>query len=124
MNEDVQAMIDTLRARLDDVEAVLAEAEVEASGFATRLDKIDDALYLVQRDLEKLSGGEPVEHGEEGDDAPAEPAKKEFLTDEAKETLKDTGRMAAEALRDGKEVVSELTSTVSEFKDFFSLKKK
>ena len=53
MNEDIYQMIDTLHARLDDVRAAVDSLESDAPGFAKRLDKLDDSLYLLQLDLEK-----------------------------------------------------------------------
>ena len=70
MNEDIYQMIDTLHARLDDVRAAVDSLESDAPGFAQRLDKLDDSLYLLQLDLEKhakspLQENEPSPSAEE-----------------------------------------------------------
>ena len=70
MNEDIYQMIDTLHARLDDVRAAVDSLESDAPGFAKRLDKLDDSLYLLQLDLEKhakspLQENEPSPSAEE-----------------------------------------------------------
>lgn len=61
MNEDVLDMIDTLHARLDDVcEEVKALAR-PASEYVKRLDHIDDQIYALQCELEKLPHQTPDE---------------------------------------------------------------
>lgn len=62
MNEDVYKMIDTLHARLDDVRGVVESLNCEAVGYAKKLDKIDDKLYLLQCEIEKLAESAPGEN--------------------------------------------------------------
>lgn len=59
MNQDVFTMIARLHARLDDVEETVKEAPYALEGYAKRLDKIDDHLYLLLVDLEKLLSENP-----------------------------------------------------------------
>ena len=54
MNEQVLKMIDTLHARLDDVEAVVKALPFDQPQFAKQLDKVDDRIYLIQCEIEKL----------------------------------------------------------------------
>ncbi len=54
MNEQVLKMINTLHARLDDVEAVVRALPSEQPQFATQLDKVDDKVYLIQCEMQKL----------------------------------------------------------------------
>ena len=125
MNEDIYQMIDTLHARLDDVRAAVDSLESDAPGFAKRLDKLDDSLYLLQLDLEKhakspLQENEPSPSAEEDnvEQAPKASASESdednesFLSDKAKDNLKDAGKTMAGIYRDGKEVVSELSGTI------------
>ena len=135
MNEDIYQMIDTLHARLDDVRAAVDSLESDAPGYAKRLDKLDDSLYLLQLDLEKHSEF-PLQENEsspsvEDDDveqasrASASEADKDsdvFLSDKAKDNLKDAGKTMAGIYRDGKEVVSELSGTMNEIKGLFKFK--
>ena len=60
MNEDVLKMIDTLHARLHDVRAAVEALDREAPEYVGKLDKVDDKLYLLQCEIEKLAadGGE------------------------------------------------------------------
>lgn len=134
MNEDIYKMIDTLHARLDDVRATADSLQSDAPGFAKRLDKIDDSLYLVQRDMEKLvpdSNKEeqtPTENAsDDGVEQAAKPGEDSsddsgILSDEMKDNLKDAGRTMAGIYRDGKEVVSELSGTMNEIKGLFKFK--
>ena len=55
MNEDVLKMIDTLHARLDDLRDAVVSLPSEAPEYVQKLDKIDDKLYLLQCEIEKLS---------------------------------------------------------------------
>lgn len=133
MNEDVYKMIDTLHARLDDVRAAVDTLQDAAPEYAKRLDKVDDSLYLIQRDIEKhvASSGESDGSGSGSDDEveetekPGEASSKEeksFLSDEMKDNLKDAGKTMAGIYRDGKEVVSELSGTMNEIKGLFKFK--
>ena len=135
MNEDIYQMIDTLHARLDDVRAAVDSLDSDAPGYAKRLDKLDDSLYLLQLDLEKhaesaLQEEEPSSSAEEDDNV--EKASKAslseaddeegFLSDKAKDNLKDAGKTMAGIYRDGKEVVSELSGTMNEIRGLFKFK--
>ena len=55
MNEDVLKMIDTLHARLDDVRTAVETLDHEAPEYIVKLDKVDDKLYLLQCEIEKLA---------------------------------------------------------------------
>lgn len=135
MNEDIYQMIDTLHARLDDVRAAVDSLDSDAPGYAKRLDKLDDSLYLLQLDIEKhaesaLQEEEPGLSAEEDDNV--EQASKAslseaddeegFLSDKAKDNLKDAGKTMAGIYRDGKEVVSELSGTMNEIRGLFKFK--
>ncbi len=135
MNEDIYQMIDTLHARLDDVRAAVDSLDSDAPGYAKRLDKLDDSLYLLQLDLEKhaesaLQEEEPSSPAEEDDDveqvsrasSPETDGEEGFLSDKAKDNLKDAGKTMAGIYRDGKEVVSELSGTMNEIKGLFKFK--
>lgn len=62
MNEKVFNMIDTLHARLDDVSAAVESLSCEAPEYVGKLDKVDDRLYLLQCEIEKLAqSAEPTE---------------------------------------------------------------
>lgn len=135
MNEDIYQMIDTLHARLDDVRAAVDSLESDTPGFAKRLDKLDDSLYLLQLDLEKhaksfLRENESSPSAEEDNVEQASKASalesdednESFLSDKAKDNLKDAGKTMAGIYRDGKEVVSELSGTMNEIKGLFKFK--
>lgn len=135
MNEDIYQMIDTLHARLDDVRAAVDSLDSDAPGYAKRLDKLDDSLYLLQLDLEKhaesaLREEQPSLSVEEDDDveqvskasSPETDDEEGFLSDKAKDNLNDAGKTMAGIYRDGKEVVSELSGTMNEIKGLFKFK--
>lgn len=135
MNEDIYQMIDTLHARLDDVRAAVDSLDSDAPGYAKRLDKLDDSLYLLQLDLEKhaesvLQEEQPSSPAEKDDDveqvskasSPETDDEEGFLSDKAKDNLKDAGKTMAGIYRDGKEVVSELSGTMNEIKGLFKFK--
>lgn len=135
MNEDIYQMIDTLHARLDDVRAAVDSLDSDAPGYAKRLDKLDDSLYLLQLDLEKhaesaLQEEQPSLSVEEDDDveqvskasSPETDDEEGFLSDKAKDNLKDAGKTMAGIYRDGKEVVSELSGTMNKIKGLFKFK--
>ncbi len=135
MNEDIYQMIDTLHARLDDVRAAVDSLDSDAPGYAKRMDKLDDSLYLLQLDLEKHAESvlqeEEISSPAEKDDDVEQVSKASssesddeegFLSDKAKDNLKDAGKTMAGIYRDGKEVVSELSGTMNEIKGLFKFK--
>lgn len=134
MNEDIYQMIDTLHARLDDVRAAVDSLESDAPGYAKRLDKLDDSLYLLQLDLEKHiesplqenesnpSVEDDVEQASKASASESDEDSEGFLSDKAKDNLKDAGKTMAGIYRDGKEVVSELSGTMNEIKGLFKFK--
>lgn len=154
MNEDVYKMIDTLHARLDDVRGAVESLHCEAVGYAEKLDKVDDKLYLLQCEIEKLNASseqeeqssdeqaseasntqtesdQPEEAGQakkESTDAEeqseGDSKKKEIFSDDMKENLADAGRAIGNIYRDGKEVITELSGTMGDLKDIFSFGKK
>lgn len=71
MNENVLQMITTLHARLDDVQGAVESLSVEAPEYATKLDKIDDKLYLLQREIEKLAASTAASNDAEAQSASA-----------------------------------------------------
>ncbi len=67
MNEQVLKMIGTLHARLNDVEAAVRALPSDQPQFAQQLDKVDDKVYLIQCEIEKLvPASAPVEQPAEG----------------------------------------------------------
>ena len=144
MNEDVLKMINTLHARLKDVQLAVDALDAEHPEFAQKLDKVDDQVYAIQLEVEKLvpasteaaesSAGEsgetvPVDSGEpagvaakESDAEEDESEDKPILSDEMKDNLKDAGRALGGILKDSREVVSELSGTVKDIKGVFKIK--
>lgn len=119
MNEDVIQMIDTLRARLADLEAVVGASPVELKGYATKLDEVDTQVYLLQREVEgfneRAASGEEVVLDQSGYDE----GSKSVIPDSVKEGMSDAVQMAGDLARDAKPIVSEITGTVSELKEAF-----
>lgn len=144
MNEDVLKMINTLHARLKDVQLAVDALNAEHPEFAQKLDKVDDQVYAIQLEVEKLapasteaaesSAGESGENVSVDSSEPAGVAAKEsnaekdesedkpILSDEMKDNLKDAGRALGGILKDSREVVSELSGTVKDIKGVFKIK--
>ena len=118
MNEDVVQMIDTLRARLADLEAVVSQCSIGLEGYGSKLDGIDTEVYLLQCEVEsineRVASGEDVVLG--GDDSQES---KSVIPDAVKEGMSDAVQMAGDLARDAKPIVSEITGTVSELKEAF-----
>ena len=120
MNENVLEMIDTLKARLDDLVSVVGECSIELDGYDTKLDQIDTQIYVLQAKIEKLN--ERIAAGEEvvSDLATAE-AKSSRIPEDIKEGMTDAVQMAGSLARDAKPIVSEITGTVNELKEAFGI---
>ena len=106
MNEDVYKMIDTLHARLDDVRGAVESLNCEADGYAKKLDKIDDKLYLLQCEIEKLAESAPGENQ----------TKKETSISETKDNAQvanTQGAQSAETVQ-GESSVTNTTSSSAE----------
>ncbi len=139
MNEDVLKMINTLHARLKDVEVAVGSLETEQPQFVQKLDKVDDQVYAIQCEIEKLAAagtsaesaeaanadGAEAQAAQAGDQAASSSAGEEdkpLLSDDMKDNLKDAGRALGGILKDSREVVSELSGTVKDIKGAFKLK--
>lgn len=68
MNEDVYKMINTLHARLDDVRGAVDKLSGEAPEYVGKLDKIDDKLYLLQCEIEKVAAQAQQDSGNSEDE--------------------------------------------------------
>lgn len=90
MNEDVFDMIDTLHARLQDVRAEVEGLACPVPDYVQRLDKIDDQIYALQCELEKLP------HVHDGD---AESIQDDGASGSSQATDADAGH-ASDALQD------------------------
>ena len=80
LNQDVLDMIEQIRARLVDLEDDVRACNAELPGMATRLDRIDDRIYLLETEVESRAAaasgeGEAAAPADAAtDDAPAEAA--------------------------------------------------
>lgn len=122
MNENVLQMVDTLRARLDDLVAVVGECPIELEGYDTKLDAIDTEVYVLQTKVEKLT--ERAAAGEEvvSDLATtAGQASGSRIPADIKEGMTDAVQMAGNLAREARPIVSEVTSTVTELKEAFGI---
>ena len=120
MNENVLEMVDTLKARLDDLVAVVGECSIELEGYDVKLDQIDTQVYVLQTKIEKLN--ERIAAGEEvASDLAAGEAKSSRIPDDIKEGMTDAVQMAGNLARDAKPIVSEITGTVNELKEAFGI---
>lgn len=120
MNENVLEMVDTLKARLGDLVAVVGECSIELEGYDAKLDQIDTQVYVLQTKIEKLN--ERIAAGEEvASDLAAGEAKSSRIPDDIKEGMTDAVQMAGNLARDAKPIVSEITGTVNELKEAFGI---
>lgn len=120
MNENVLEMVDTLKARLDDLVAVVGECSIELEGYDVKLDQIDTQVYVLQTKIEKLN--ERIAAGEEvASDLAAGEAKSSRIPEDIKEGMTDAVQMAGNLARDAKPIVSEITGTVNELKEAFGI---
>lgn len=143
LNQDVLDMIEQIRARLVDLEEDVRACGVELPNMATRLDRIDDRIYLLETEVaSRASAAEGA--GEQAESAPAEkPAEQaapaaessakaesdgdsdngmNILTPEAKEKigefagdLRSVAKTGAETLADLNEAFSDITSPFKAF---------
>lgn len=72
MNEEVLNMVRTLHARLDDVEAAVRALPTDEPQFAQQLDKVDDKVYLIQCEIQKLVPEAAPAPAEQQSDQPAD----------------------------------------------------
>ena len=120
MNENVLEMVDTLKARLGDLVAVVGECSIELEGYDVKLDQIDTQVYVLQTKIEKLN--ERIAAGEEvTSDLAAGEAKSSRIPEDIKEGMTDAVQMAGNLARDAKPIVSEITGTVNELKEAFGI---
>jgi hypothetical protein len=138
-NQDVLDMIAQIRARLTDLEEDVRGCEAELPGMATRLDRIDDRIYLLETEVasraQAAAAGERADEADGADDAPVTdapaaaeaPAAREskdeadddgegmsILTPEAKEKLGETVGDLREIGRTGFETLTEINEAIAD----------
>ena len=118
-NAEVLAMIDTVRARLDDLEYVVRQAPMTLEGYAAKVDDLDTRVYVMQTKIEDLSAR--FEQGEDVFAAESGETSRYKIPEGVKEGMTDAVQSAAELARDVKPVVSEITGTVNELKEAFGI---
>lgn len=120
-NQDVLDMIGTLHARLADLEAAVRACDADLPGFAQKLDRIDDKVYLLETEVGKAASGvatpAPAPAAPQDDDGGMK-----ILTPEAKEKigefagdLKVVAKTGAETLADINDAISDITSPFKAF---------
>ena len=136
-NQDVLDLIAQLRARLMDLEEDVRAFDGDLPGMATRLDRIDDRIYLLESEVASRSDAaakeaeapqgeekapqaateQAAEKSESGDDNGLN-----ILTPEAKEKigefagdLRSVAKTGAETLADLNEAFSDITSPFKAF---------
>jgi septal ring factor EnvC (AmiA/AmiB activator) len=142
-NQDVLDMIEQIRARLLDLEEDVRACEAELPGMATRLDRIDDRIYLLETEVasrakaaaepavaaESASASESPAGEPAKEAAPSKAAEKDdddngmnILTPEAKEKigafagdLREVAKTGASTLADINEAISDITSPFKAF---------
>ena len=141
-NEDVLAMIAQLRARLQDLEDDVRAFDGDLPGMATRLDRIDDRIYLLETEVASRASASaetpaanadaPQGEAAQAPETASEPAAAKagsdgdngmnILTPEAKEKLgefagdlRSVAKTGAETLADLNEAFSDITSPFKAF---------
>ncbi|MDO5334864.1 MAG: hypothetical protein Q4F23_02145 [Coriobacteriia bacterium] len=122
MNEAALEMLGTLRARLDDLEVVIGECPVDLEGYDAKIDAVDTQVYVLQTRIEALTAkakaGEEVTSDLAGDSSGTAGS---VIPDALKDGVTDAVQMAGELARDAKPIVSEITGTVNDLKEVFSI---
>ena len=136
LNQDVLDMIEQIRARLVDLEDDVRACGVELPGMATRLDRVDDRIYLLEQEVASRAdaateSAEPPasEPAAEAAPSPKPSADKEdddngmnILTPEAKEKigefagdLREVAKTGASTLADINDAIADITSPFKAF---------
>ena len=131
--KQVKAMISQVRARLVDLEEIVDAYEGDLAGYADKLDRVDDKIYLLEVELEKAAkkaaaADKPADEAEEGAaKADAQEAKAvdsdgsdddEFDLPNAEE-MKSTVRDLAGIAKEGKETFDELKDAFDDITSVF-----
>ena len=112
MNEEVLNMVRTLHARLDDVEAAVRALPTDEPQFAQQLDKVDDKVYLIQCEIQKLVPEPAQTSAEQQSDQPADPEKGQADVNAAATT--EEGEPSASAATAAQKKESASTAAASE----------
>lgn len=138
-NQDVLDMIAQIRARLVDLEEDVKACEAELPGMATRLDRIDDRIYLLETEVASRAQAAAAGAGEDAAASGDKPAASEdkaatsedkavageskaedddegmnILTPEAKEKLGETVGDLREIGRTGFETLTEINEAIAD----------
>lgn len=146
-NDVAKAMAQQLQARVLDLIEVIDQSKVSLDEYAKRIDRVDDQVYLLQTEIERMNKvaqaqaeentqdqssdqTHAAEASESLDDASSEESEHEGFTEtkigkftitpDMKEGMRDGARAVGEVVRDGKEVMEEITGAMGDLKDVFS----
>lgn len=140
-NDVAKAMAQQLQARVLDLIEVIEQSNVSLDDYAKRIDRVDDQVYLLQTEIErmnKIAQTQADEANVSADEASDEQTKadsgeeseqegftetkigKFTITPDMKEGMRDGARAVGEVVRDGKEVMEEITGAMGDLKEVFS----
>lgn len=140
-NDVAKAMAQQLQARVLDLIEAIEQSNVSLDDYAKRIDRVDDQVYLLQTEIErmnKIAQTQADEVNASADEASDEQTKadsgeeseqegftetkigKFTITPDMKEGMRDGARAVGEVVRDGKEVVEEITGAMGDLKEVFS----
>lgn len=158
-NDVAKAMALQLQARVLDLIEVIEQSSVSLDDYAKRIDRVDDQVYLLQTEIERLNkasnscdddnavvsadadspdalrsqeqaggdGATPAasDSKSDSDDKSEQEGFSETkigkftITPDMKEGMRDGARAVGEVVRDGKEVMEEITGAMGDLKDVF-----
>lgn len=103
------------------------EAKSESKVVPLNVDENADEFNTSLADEEtqaSVKANSRTEETKDAEDEPEKEKKESFLSDEMKENMKEGARALNGIYQDGKEVVSELSDTMSDIKNIFNFKSK
>lgn len=146
-NDVAKAMAQQLQARVLDLIEVIEQSNVSLDDYAKRIDRVDDQVYLLQTEIERMNKVAQAKTQDQTDatsasEGAADQSETEIssesaegtehegftetkigkftITPDMKEGMRDGARAVGEVVRDGKEVMEEITGAMGDLKDVFS----
>lgn len=140
-NDVAKAMAQQLQARVLDLIEAIEQSNVSLDDYAKRIDRVDDQVYLLQTEIERMNkiaqtqadeanvSADEVSDEQTKADSGEESEQEGFtetkigkftITPDMKEGMRDGARAVGEVVRDGKEVMEEITGAMGDLKEVFS----
>lgn len=110
--DEILAMINQLKDRLTDLEQTVLASEHDLEGYAQRIDRLDDKVYLMECEIQKGEIPAPSSNSEDGLNIDPEKVRQEAT--ETMDSLNSVYTESKETFIELKDAIDDITGAIKE----------